>query len=60
MRRIITGDLHLSHNPRDEYRFGFMKWFAKHCAKTKPDQIVIAGDLTEDKDRHPEIGRAHV
>jgi predicted phosphodiesterase len=51
--RIITGDLHLSHNPRDDYRFGFMKWLEKYARKRKPDQIVIAGDLTEEKDRHP-------
>lgn len=53
MRRIITGDLHLSHNPRDSYRFAFMDWLAAYARKRKPDQIVIAGDLTEEKDRHP-------
>jgi predicted phosphodiesterase len=51
--RIVTGDLHLSHNPRDSYRFDFMTWLEKYARKRKPDQIVIAGDLTEEKDRHP-------
>jgi len=55
VKRIVTGDLHLSHNPRDDYRFAFMDWLAAECKKRKPDQIVIAGDLTEEKDRHPSI-----
>ena len=53
MKRIVTGDLHLSHNPRDDYRFAFMKWLTRECLIRKPDQIIIAGDLTEEKDRHP-------
>jgi predicted phosphodiesterase len=53
MRSLVTGDLHLSHNPRDAYRFEFMKWFASLARDRKPDQIIIAGDLTEEKDRHP-------
>jgi DNA repair exonuclease SbcCD nuclease subunit len=53
MRTLITGDLHFSHNPRDAYRFGFMKWFRKLARDRKPDRIIIAGDLTEEKDRHP-------
>lgn len=55
MRTLITGDLHLSHNPRDEYRFEFMRWFAELARQRKPDRIIIAGDLTEEKDRHPAI-----
>lgn len=53
MKRIVTGDLHLSHNPRDDYRFTFMDWLTAYVRKHKPDQLVIAGDLTEEKDRHP-------
>jgi 3',5'-cyclic AMP phosphodiesterase CpdA len=45
----------MSHNPRDEYRFEFMKWFADLARQRKPDRIIIAGDLTEEKDRHPSI-----
>jgi DNA repair exonuclease SbcCD nuclease subunit len=55
VRTLITGDLHLSHNPRDEYRFAFMKWFADLALTRRPDRIIIAGDLTEEKDRHPSI-----
>lgn len=43
----------MSHNPRDDYRFAFMKWLEAYARKHKPDEIVIAGDLTEEKDRHP-------
>jgi 3',5'-cyclic AMP phosphodiesterase CpdA len=43
----------MSHNPRDDYRFEFMRWFAEHARQRKPDRIIIAGDLTEEKDRHP-------
>jgi predicted phosphodiesterase len=53
VKSLVTGDLHLSHNPRDAYRFEFMKWFASLARDRKPDQIIIAGDLTEEKDRHP-------
>jgi predicted phosphodiesterase len=53
MRTLITGDLHLSHNPRDAYRFAFMEWFADLAHKRKAERIIIAGDLTEEKDRHP-------
>ena len=53
MRTLITGDLHLSHNPRDSYRFAFVEWFASLARKRKADRIIIAGDLTEEKDRHP-------
>jgi calcineurin-like phosphoesterase family protein len=66
VRSIITGDLHLSNNPRDAYRFEFMDWFASFCRSRKPDRIIIAGDLTEDKDRHPSalvnrvVDHAHV
>lgn len=53
MRSLVTGDVHWSHNPRDAYRFEFMEWFKALAIKRKPDRIIIAGDLTEEKDRHP-------
>lgn len=55
MRLLITGDLHLSINPRDDYRFAFMKKLRKIAKLNKPEYIIIAGDLTEEKDRHPAI-----
>lgn len=51
--KLVTGDLHLSHNPRDDYRFAFMHWLRKYAKQRKPEEIIIAGDLTEEKDRHP-------
>lgn len=50
---LLTGDLHLSGNPRDTYRFAFLNYLAEMASAHKPDRIVIAGDLTEEKDRHP-------
>lgn len=54
-RILMTGDLHLSINPRDEYRFAFMQELKKIAKKLKPKRMIIAGDLTEEKDRHPAI-----
>lgn len=55
MKEIIVGDIHLSENPRDDYRHKFQKWLRKFARQTKPDRIVLMGDLTEAKDRHPAI-----
>lgn len=52
-RFLLTGDLHLSDNPRDSYRFNLLQVIKTTCRKTKPDALIIAGDLTEEKDRHP-------
>jgi calcineurin-like phosphoesterase family protein len=53
MRELITADLHLSDNPRDEYRFRFVEQrlpkLLKHYAV---DTLYILGDLTEQKDYH--------
>jgi DNA repair exonuclease SbcCD nuclease subunit len=55
MSIILTGDLHLSINPRDEYRFTFLESLMEVITDRKPDRLIIAGDLTEEKDRHPAI-----
>jgi hypothetical protein len=52
MIRIVTGDLHLSDNPRDAYRHAFMKNLVKLAKQRKADAVYILGDLTEEKDRH--------
>lgn len=54
-RLLITADLHLSVNARDEYRFKFLQRLKKTCKKLEPDHLVIVGDLTEEKDKHPAI-----
>jgi len=52
MRLLVTADLHLTDNPRDEYRWEFMDEFAEIARNRKLDRIVILGDLTEEKDNH--------
>lgn len=50
---LITGDIHLSPKPKDEYRFGIFPWLLKQARKHKVRAIYILGDLTENKDNHP-------
>jgi DNA repair exonuclease SbcCD nuclease subunit len=52
MKLIITSDLHLTHKPEDEYRWGLFPWLEKQVVKHKVDAICILGDLTDAKDRH--------
>ena len=48
MRAIVTGDLHLDERKENEYRFEIFNYL-----QTKQfDVLVIAGDLTDSKDRH--------
>jgi Calcineurin-like phosphoesterase len=52
MSLIVTGDLHLSDNPRDHYRHVWMDSFIELVRKRQPEAVAILGDLTEEKDRH--------
>lgn len=49
---LLTGDLHLSSNPRDAYRFKFMKWLAQYIEQRHISTLILLGDLTMEKDRH--------
>lgn len=54
MTTLITGDLHETDNPRDAYRGVFLSCtlrdlIQKHNCST----LILLGDLTEAKDRHP-------
>jgi predicted phosphodiesterase len=49
---LVTSDLHLNDNPRDQYRHRFIEWLAKTIEKLKPSELLILGDLTDEKDRH--------
>lgn len=53
MTTLVTGDLHLSANPRDAYRFAAMEQLAEIIEKRKVNTLIIVGDLTEAKDFHP-------
>ena len=53
MRRLLlTGDWHLSDNPRDAYRFGAVDRIRELLAKHKVDDLFILGDLTDYPDGH--------
>ena len=49
---LLTSDLHLTDNPRDEYRWGIWKWLDEQNADGYFKTLVILGDLTDAKDYH--------
>lgn len=54
MKILVTGDLQLAPGDRDKYRLDFLSnTLPGLIRKHKPDQLIIAGDLTEPKDNHP-------
>lgn len=52
MSILVTGDIHLSENPRDAYRFKFLDWLLEQVKKRNVDHLIILGDITDNKDRH--------
>lgn len=52
MMELVTADLHLSGNPRDEYRWRVFDEIAKVIDAYPVRQLFILGDLTEAKDNH--------
>lgn len=52
MSVLATADLHFSDNPRDAYRFGIIQTLINMINKYEVTQLLILGDLTEQKDNH--------
>lgn len=52
MPSLITADLHLNDNPRDEYRWRIFATLRKLVVKKHVDCVFILGDLTHDKELH--------
>lgn len=50
---LYTADIHLTMNPRDEYRWEIFPWLMKQVEQRDIGAVVIAGDLTDAKDNHP-------
>lgn len=50
---LLASDLHLTANPRDEYRWGFFHWLGKTVDRYGVHSIYFLGDLTDAKDYHP-------
>lgn len=52
---LITSDLHLTSNPKDEYRWGVFDWLKDQARLNKAKSIYILGDLTDAKDNHSAV-----
>lgn len=49
---LITSDLHWNDNPRDVYRHQYVDTIVREIKKNKVSQILILGDLTDEKNMH--------
>lgn len=49
---LLCSDLHLTANPRDEYRWGLFKWMPAQVSRYSVKSVAILGDLTDAKDYH--------
>ena len=49
---LATGDIHLTDDPRDEYRWRIFKFLRRMAEKHGVNHFVILGDLTDKKDKH--------
>lgn len=49
---LLAADLHMSPKPAEQYRWGIWGEFRKIIKKYDVTDLVIAGDITDDKDRH--------
>lgn len=54
-RRLIIGDLHLTNNENDQYRWNFLNWVEEKIREYRIDYVYFLGDICEKKDRHPSI-----
>ena len=54
MKRLCSSDWQLDHNPRDRYRTDFVvNALPELIKKYNVDQLLMIGDVTENKDNHP-------
>lgn len=52
MKQLLISDLHLTANPRDDYRWGLFPWLRSVIVSQTIRDLFILGDLTEAKDYH--------
>ncbi len=52
MRAVLTGDVHLTDSPEDEYRWKALKNLGELAWELDSQAIFILGDLTDRKDKH--------
>jgi DNA repair exonuclease SbcCD nuclease subunit len=53
MSALITGDLHLTTAPQDEYRWHLFDWLCAKAEELKVKDLILLGDYTNPKDNHP-------
>lgn len=51
-KRLTIGDLHLTDNIKDEYRWGVFPWIKEIIIEKEVDSIYILGDLTDKTNYH--------
>lgn len=49
---LTIGDLHLTDQARDDYRFGIFDWIRRQQDHLSVAATFLAGDITDQKDRH--------
>ena len=49
---VITSDLHLTDNPRDEYRWELFRFLIDFCGDNNIEHLYILGDVTDATDKH--------
>lgn len=52
MKSLIITDLHLTDNPREDYRWNVFKFVEEELGNETYDQLLILGDLFDKKDKH--------
>lgn len=52
MKQLVISDLHLTSNPRDDYRWDLFPWLLENLPKHDVRELLILGDLCESKDNH--------
>lgn len=50
---LLVSDLHLDESPSCEYRWGLWPWLSQQIRDERVRTLIICGDLTDKKDRHP-------
>lgn len=52
MFHLLTADIHLDDQPGNEYRWDVFNKILEVCENRKISSVIIAGDLSDKKDRH--------
>src|SRR4029077_8696392 len=53
MSFLLVSDTHFTDSARDEYRWGLFPWIIDQVKQRGISQVLLLGDVTENKDGHP-------